>query len=61
MLVKVRWILAMMVWWLRGGLFCLLRAYCVVGLVSPVSSVPGNLLRGLVCAWICENNRNILL
>jgi hypothetical protein len=43
-----------MIWWLRGGLFCLLQAYCVVGLVSPVYSVPGNLLRGLVCAWICE-------
>jgi hypothetical protein len=41
-----------------GGLFCLLQAYCVVGIVSPVSSIPGNLLWGLVCAWICENNWN---
>jgi hypothetical protein len=33
-------------------------AYFVVGIVSPVSSIPGNLLRGLVFARICENNRN---
>jgi hypothetical protein len=48
----------MTVLWRRGGLFCLLQAYCVVGIVSLVSSILGNLLRGLVCAWICENNRN---
>jgi hypothetical protein len=48
----------MMVWWFRGGLFCFLQACCVVGVVSLVSSIPGKLLQGLVCAWICENNRN---
>jgi hypothetical protein len=48
----------MTVWWRRGGLFCLLQAYCIAGVVSPVSSIPGNLLRGLVYAWICEKNRN---
>jgi hypothetical protein len=48
----------MMLWWCCGGLFCFLQACCVVGIVCPVSSIPGNLLRGLVCAWICENNRN---
>jgi hypothetical protein len=43
------------------GLFCLLQACCFVGIDSPVSSIPGNLLRGLVCAWNCENNGNFLL
>jgi hypothetical protein len=48
----------MMVWWRRVDLFCLLQAYCVDGVVSPGSTIPGKLLRGLVCAWICENNWN---
>jgi hypothetical protein len=35
----------MIVWWLCGGLFCILQAYCDVGVVFLVSSIPGKLDR----------------